>query len=330
MKYELILYIYTCIIISMADKRKGKTVLKNSESLVDSEKKASNSINSEKAINPINPEELSNVEKNTEELSNVEKNTEESIIPKKNSEEPKEVRLKSDDARKYFDVSINLAKKLKFSDVSLYSTTPTNQAKYTAELLLAYYTLNELKQKTLTDATACVGGNSWIFADYVKKVQANELSKLHVNILKNNMKVLGKENVSITQDNYLSNYLTLEQDIIFFDPPWGGVDYKQASEIEIALIDNNGLSVPIDKIINKRLSYQCETILLKLPVNYNIYKITSNCTFINIDDLLIRADPDNNPLYRLVLLSHLPKLSTPKMQSFPRLGYKSIIYSAVV
>lgn len=237
---------------------------------------------------------------------------------------PKELQLKLSDKKKFFDVPDDILKNLRFTDVSLYSSTPTDQAKYTAKLLLSYYTTDDLKTKILMDATACIGGNTWVFADYVKHVIANELSTLHANILASNMKAIGKDNIEVSNDNYLNIYLTAKQDIIFFDPPWGGVEYKQASEVEIQLLDAHGSPKKLDEIVLGLLQYRCETLLLKLPVNYPIKKIIDNCTFVNIDDLVIEAI-DGKPLYRLVILSHLPRLSTPKAKTFPRLGYKTII-----
>lgn len=237
---------------------------------------------------------------------------------------PKEVELKLPDKKKYFDVPTDILENLRFTDVSLYSSTPTEQSKYTAELLLSYYSKNELTTKTLTDATACIGGNTWIFADYVKQVTANELANIHAEILENNMKALNKKNITFLNRNYLDIYLSVKQDIIFFDPPWGGTNYKQFNDVEIQLMGSDGQPKKLDEIILGLLQYKCETMILKLPVNYSIKKITNNCTFINIDDLVIKAIPDNKPLYRLVILSHLPKLKEPVIKSFHRLAYKSI------
>lgn len=248
-----------------------------------------------------------------------------SEVKKTPKKEPAEVRLNLLDAKKYFDVPDAQLRKLRFSDVSLYSSTPTDQAKYTAELLTTYYPTEVLKTKVLMDATACIGGNTWIFADYVKTVIANELSKLHFSMLKNNMAVMGKNNVVASNENYLDIYLTSKQDIIFFDPPWGGSDYKQASEVEIELLDSDGNPKKIDEIILGLLQYRCETLIMKLPANYPIKKIIDNCTFVSIDDLVITA-VDNHPLYRIVVLSHLQRLpgKSNTVRSFLRLGYKNI------
>ncbi len=244
---------------------------------------------------------------------------------KAESQGPKEIRLSITDAKRFFDADETELKQLRFTDVSLYSSTPTDQAVYTAELLLNYYTKEELKTKTLTDATACIGGNTWIFSDYVGKVVANDLSKIHAEILASNMKILRSDrDITVLNKNYLDIYLDIEQDIIFFDPPWGGVDYKKYHEVEISLQDSNKIPKKLDEIVLGLLQYRCETLLLKLPANYPIKKITDNCTFPNIDDLVIKAD-DGKQLYRLVVLSHLPRITNPVIKSFPRVGYKSIV-----
>ena len=71
------------------------------------------------------------------------------------------------------------------------------------------------------------------------------------------------------------------------------------------------------------MQYYCETLLLKLPVNYSIQKIIEKCTFVNIDNIIITT-PDKKPLYRLVCMSHLKRLSIPPIKTFSRLGYKYI------
>lgn len=238
-----------------------------------------------------------------------------------------EVKLKLEDAKKYFTAPVEVLKKIRFSNVSLFSSTPPDQAKYTTELLLSYYTKEQLKTKTLTDATACIGGNTWIFADYVKKVIANELSILHAKMLSNNMQILGKNNVEVLNKNYLSIYLTLTQDIIFLDPPWGGVNYKKENP-DIILLNEKNEPVKFANIVLSSLQYRCETMILKLPVNYNVQQILDNCTFININNIVINA-VDGFPLYRLVILSHLQLLQEPKKQTFPRLQYKKIIFQEV-
>lgn len=237
--------------------------------------------------------------------------------------EPKEIKISTNDKKKYFDVPENQLVNLRFTDVSLYSSTPTDQAKYTADLLLSYYTLEELKEKTLMDATACIGGNTWIFAELVGKVICNDISVVHYEILKNNMHILGKNNVEVLNENYLDVYLNIEQDILFFDPPWGGVDYKAYSEIGIQLTDSKGVEITLSEIIVSMLQYKCETMILKLPVNYFIDDIIGRCNYRNIDNLIITSH-DKRPLYRLVVLSHLKRLKKPETKVFRRLGYKYI------
>lgn len=235
----------------------------------------------------------------------------------------REVIIETSDKQKFFDVDDDIATNLRFSEVSIYSTTPTDQAKYTAELLLNYYTRDVLATKTLTDATACIGGNSWIFADYVKKVIANELDPLNFEILNHNMNALERKNVECINDDYLKIYDSLSQDIIFFDPPWGGVDYKSASQISLTLGDQL-----IDQLINYKLAYYCETLILKLPFNYEFKKITDYSPFREHENIVIKAK-DGKPLYRLIVLSHLQhSLHPPKKKDEPpvfnRLGYKSM------
>jgi 16S rRNA G966 N2-methylase RsmD len=62
---------------------------------------------------------------------------------------------------------------------------------------------------------------------------------------------------------------TLNQDVIYIDPPWGGPDYKNKKNLKI-IINTKKLETICDEIIEKKL---CKLLVLKLPYNYDLLEL---------------------------------------------------------
>lgn len=126
---------------------------------------------------------------------------------------------------------------------------------------------SKISNLVITDITAGVGGNVLNFAKYFKYVNAIEINKLRYEYLKHNISLYGFENVNCYNINSLSLTLTsdlIRQDIVFFDPPWGGSDYKKSENITL-LFEN----LPIEEIITTFLNTDTRIVVSKLPLNYN-------------------------------------------------------------
>jgi hypothetical protein len=80
--------------------------------------------------------------------------------------------------------------------------------------------------KTITDAFSCIGGDTLGFSKLFKHVNANELDKTRFEYLKHNMKIFNRTNITFYNEDYFELVKKLKQDVIYLDPPWGGVDYK--------------------------------------------------------------------------------------------------------
>jgi 16S rRNA G966 N2-methylase RsmD len=103
-----------------------------------------------------------------------------------------------------------------------------------SKVLLALPGISEAS--TITDMTSCVGGNVISFSRFFKKVNAIEIDPLRFDMLKHNTEtVVGATNVNFINGNAVELLLgqddgtapqQFQQDILFMDPPWGGVDYK--------------------------------------------------------------------------------------------------------
>ena len=77
----------------------------------------------------------------------------------------------------------------------------------------------------ITDATACIGGNSYYFLKDFKRVNLVEPNFDNFNTLKINT------NYQLNTFNCSYNWIKfmLRQDIVYFDPPWGCLLYTSPS-----------------------------------------------------------------------------------------------------
>ena len=84
-------------------------------------------------------------------------------------------------------------------------------------------------------------------------------------MLQNNIKQYNISNTTLINGNCIDLFNdNIKSNIVFFDPPWGGPDYKFNQDIEIK-IDNKNLS----DIVNL-LEFKTKLICIKLPLNYNM------------------------------------------------------------
>ena len=117
---------------------------------------------------------------------------------------------------------------LSYDSEGLYSITLPNEADEISSLIKDLLG-NEI---TLCDATAGIGGNTISFGRNFKNVISIELCINRYNILDNNVKVYDLSNVILINDSCL-NKLNLECSAYFFDPPWGGPDYKYKKALDL-------------------------------------------------------------------------------------------------
>ena len=125
-----------------------------------------------------------------------------------------------------------------------------------------------LKTMTITDITAGVGGNVLNFAKYFFKVNAIEIDPIRYNFLVNNARVYNFNNIQFYYGDsidILLNKRYIEQDIIFFDPPWGGPNYKYHKSLRLCF-DNVPIEELAEKILNRN---HANMLVIKLPINYD-------------------------------------------------------------
>lgn len=159
--------------------------------------------------------------------------------------------------------------RLQMTDEALYSITRPAPAAHIEHILRTH--LNKLgklpAQCTITDATACVGGDTLHFARLFKHVQSVEINPEHCRMLQNNIKVYKRKNVTVYCRDYLQMVTQLKQDVIFMDPPWGGPSYKHKKNVWLALSD-----VSIPNIVQS-IAHTAPLLVLKVPMNFDVSHI---------------------------------------------------------
>lgn len=120
---------------------------------------------------------------------------------------------------------------------------------------------------TITDATACNGGDTIMFAKNFKHVNSVEYNEKNYEVLANNVNVYNLKNVTLYNNDY-NDCLDLKQTVLYFDPPWGGPEYKNRDLIDTLHIGTRKIEdfVELPELKNVKL------FVFKLPKNYNTYK----------------------------------------------------------
>ena len=152
------------------------------------------------------------------------------------------------------------------SEVGKYSLTSPKDAQIISDYIKSLIPSTEIDKIIVTDATAGNGGNTLNFAINFLKVNAVEIDKKEFDILEKNINNLEIKNIKVFNKDYLHLLNTLEQDVIFFDPPWGGPKYKKYKKIKLFLGKEKESNIV--NITNK-LKDKAKIIILKVPFNFD-------------------------------------------------------------
>jgi tRNA/tmRNA/rRNA uracil-C5-methylase (TrmA/RlmC/RlmD family) len=152
--------------------------------------------------------------------------------------------------------------KLRITNIGLYSITKPKDADWISNKILEY--VKNGKEMTITDATSAIGGNSISFAKHFKNVNSIEMNPLHFEMLKNNIGVYGYNNVKFYLGDSVKVLKDTKQDIVFFDPPWGGPNYKKIKHLKLNLS-----KVPLSIIVNDLLKGDTKYIVIRTPINFD-------------------------------------------------------------
>ena len=176
-------------------------------------------------------------------------------------------------------------KKLLTTDEGLYSITYAFHANITTNLIKKhiYWNKNKPQDITITDMTSNVGGDLITFALNFKNVNGIEIDDNNFKALKNNVKVYNLKNVKLYKGDSTKIIKTLEQDVIFMDPPWGGASYKNKYVIDYLKLGKHSIEYWINYINKHKLA---KLVALKLPNNYNFERFEDK---VNSEKIFIYA-----------------------------------------
>jgi 16S rRNA G966 N2-methylase RsmD len=161
--------------------------------------------------------------------------------------------------------------KIQFDKEGLYSITEYYQADIISELILNNYINKE--NLSILDGTGGLGGNTISFSKFFKTVTSIELNINRYKMLLNNINIYNIKNINILNEDsikYMFKNIT-KYDIFFFDPPWGGPNYKKIKNIRLTL-SNYTLEYITNytlKYITNKLLLSNKLLIFKLPRNYD-------------------------------------------------------------
>lgn len=163
-------------------------------------------------------------------------------------------------------VNGDVRNKLLLDDEAMYSTTDQITADKITTDLLRFIPSTGL----VTDATACIGGNTYSFAQSYDKVLAFEKDEGRFKLLQHNLAALGVQNVEMRCGDAWDLCIQQNQDCIFIDPPWGGPEYKKLDKVDLYMSNQ-----PLAKFCERAAKYT-KFIALKAPTNFNEAKFLAD------------------------------------------------------
>ncbi len=172
----------------------------------------------------------------------------------------------------------DLIPQVQIDNEGLYSVTNGIIANETSEHIREEYQKHFHTVPTvITDAMACVGGNAISFAKHFSHVNVVEIDPFRSDMLQHNLQLAGvfEKTSCYASTDYLTIMHTLQQDVIFFDPPWGGPEYKYKPSVDL-YIGRQNIKDVISEIM-KESSPLAKMVVLKAPLNFNKEGLDSLC-----------------------------------------------------
>lgn len=183
---------------------------------------------------------------------------------------------------------------LQLSNIGVYSITDPSKAQIISDIIKSYF--DESEELVITDATANMGGNTINFAQNFQFVNSVEIIELHCSILNNNLNEYKLDDkVNIYCGDYLDLMDSINQDIVFFDPPWGGKDYKKINNLNLFLDQINIIDICNSIINNTRI------VAIKVPFNFDIINMIRKSKFNSITIHKIYRNENIISFYLIIL-----------------------------
>lgn len=156
-------------------------------------------------------------------------------------------------------------------DSVTYITTPSNSILITKIIMRQCEKIfSDTTNLVLFDGTAGVGGDTISFGQNFKNVIAVEREEKRFNMLNHNLKKFNLDNVITKNGDSLEIIKDISKiDIVYFDPPWGGSDYKKFDKINLKISDTNLHDIIDDIFDNENI----KLVVVKIPKNYDLENI---------------------------------------------------------
>jgi len=129
----------------------------------------------------------------------------------------------------------------------------------------------DTKTMIITDGCAGVGGVSMslIISDKFKHVNSVESDPIRQDMLQSNIRAVKRSDntttIDVVRGNYLNVMNTLEQDIVFFDPPFGGPGYKYYKNAVLFLGGRHMADIANDLLENNK----AKQVFIRTPENFD-------------------------------------------------------------
>lgn len=156
---------------------------------------------------------------------------------------------------------INDYSKIQHDTEGLWSITLPGDANIISKIIFNTLNSNDI---VIFDGTAGLGGNTISFSKHFRNVISVELDPSRFNFLKNNLALYNSNNILLINDD-CTNHLNLNCDTYFFDPPWGGPDYKNYLKIKLKVG-----KFTLDTLIAYIKNIRNVPLFFKLPNNYDL------------------------------------------------------------
>jgi len=201
-----------------------------------------------------------------------------------------------------------LQRVLQMDEIASFSVTEARFAEKISKIISSLPGIS--MDSTIIDATAGVGGNSMSFLDIFKTIFSVELDQSRASMLANNLTQYKqiqnpKGDFVVLNGDYIELRKTQEilqnpVDVIFIDPPWGGMNYKSKDNIRLVLSGKN-----ISQICNE-IRESTKYIVLKLPINYNLEILASEISEFNGSIILQETilDSRNREKMKIIIIEY--------------------------
>ena len=168
---------------------------------------------------------------------------------------------------------------LKIDTASIsYITTPST-AKQICNIIKKYFNEHKIQMESIVDCTACVGGDTIALASIFNEVLSVEIETNTYNMLENNVHVYDLKNVKLFNDDCLQLLKRIEYvQAVYFDPPWGGSDYKSMNKLRLFIGSESIEKIAVDLMCRRYTKKPPKFMIFKLPKNYDIHYFFTNVT----------------------------------------------------